>query len=320
MPKVRWWSLALLAAASCGALAQSYPAKPVFLVLPYTAGGGMGNFVVAIAQRMSESWGQQVHVDYRPGANAIIGTQHVVKSSPDGYTLLISDPSLINNALLRKLAYDPIKDLAPVIPVVRTDYALSVAPSLGASNVKEFLAIAKAKPGYINFASLGNGSTAHLAAEMLQLMAGVTLNHIPYKGSAQAIVDVSSGQVHTMLISLNSVLPFAKSGKIRLLAITSMERSPKHPDLPTVHESGVPGYELSSWYGVHAPAGTPRAAIERVNAEVRKIVADPAFHARHMEGQGFEAQPITPEQFGAFIRAEFAKWGRIVREAKVSVD
>lgn len=303
------------------AQAQGYPAKPVRLVVPYAAGGAMDSLARTIGQRLFEAWGQQVLVENKPGASAIIGMDYVAKSAADGYTLLWSDANVVINSLLfSKLPYDPVKDLAPITQLVAIHLGLVVNPSLPVKNIRELIELAKAKPGELNYASVGAGSTMHLSMEILQAMAGIKLNHIPYKGSAPALTDVSAGHVPMMFTSLGSVLPLWKAGKVRLLAVGSARRYTQYPDVPTVAEAGLPGFEVTSWFGLFAPAGTPREIINRVNAELQKIFADPALREKNLDPQGFEPIVSSPERFSEFTKSEALKWGKVVRDAKVKLD
>lgn len=306
---------------SGGAEAQGYPSKPVSLVVPYSAGGGADTLARALAQRLSETWGQQVLVVNKPGANTAIGAEYVAKSAPDGYTLLMIETALvINPSLYAKLPYDPFRDFAPVTGLVAVSQALVVNPAVPAKNLQELIQLAKTKPGEMSYASFGLGSTGHLNMEMLQQMAGIKLNHIQYKGTAPAMVDVTGGHVNMMFSSTGGVLPHWKSGKVRLLAVGSKARLPQFADIPTVAEAGLPGYEANAWFGLVAPAATPREVIGRINAGVQKVFAEPAFRERNLVPQAFESIVGPPEQFGEYMRAEAQKWGRVVRESKVTLD
>ena len=303
------------------AIAQSYPAKAVHLVVPYTPGGGADTLARATAQRLSEVWGQQVLVENKPGANTAIGAEYVAKSAADGYTLLMIETALvINPSLYAKLPYDTFRDFAPVAGLVAISQALVVTPSSPLKSVPELIQLAKTKPGEISYASFGLGSTAHLNMEMLQQMAGIRLNHIQYKGSAPAMVDVAGGHVAMMFNSTGGVLPQLKSGKLRLIAMGSKARLPQYPDIPTVAEAGLGGFEASAWFGMVAPAATPRDVIGRINGTLQKIYAEPAFREKNLLPQAFEPIVGTPEQFGEYMRAEALKWGKVARDAKVRLD
>jgi tripartite-type tricarboxylate transporter receptor subunit TctC len=271
---------------------------------------------------MSQEWGQPVLVDSRPGANAIIGTEHVVKAAPDGYTLLTSDPQLVNNAsVYAKLPYDGVRDLVSVGGLVRHNYLLVAAPNSKLANVTDIIKAAKARPQTLTYASIGIGSGFHLAMELFQSMSGMPpLVHVPYKGSPAALIDVTTGRVELMFVPIASAFPNIKAGKLRVIAMTGTNRIPQFPDLPTVAESGVPGFEVSSWFGLNAPRGTPAPVIRRVNDEVRKIVADPAFAAKYLEPYAYFPMLGSPEDFSAFLAAEFQKWGKIARDANIRLD
>ncbi len=300
--------------------AQSYPAKPVRLIVPYAAGGNADIVARIIAQKMGEVLGQQVVIDNRAGANAIIGTEIAAKSSPDGYTLLfIASGHATNPALHAKLPFDPVRDFAPISLVGATPIILTVTAALPAKTVKAVVALAKARPGELSYASSGNGSPGHLAGALLNSLSGINIVHVPYKATAQAITDLTSGQVQVMYPSITAVLPHIKAGKLRGLAITTRKRSPVAPDLPTVAESGIPGYEASIWNGMLVPAGTPQAIISRLNALVVQIIRMPEVRER-ISGLGAEPATSTPEEFNAFIAAEIRKWGKIIKDSGVRVD
>jgi tripartite-type tricarboxylate transporter receptor subunit TctC len=316
-----------LAATVCGVIpalahGQAYPVKPVFIVVPYSAGGGFDVFFRAVGQAMSPGLGQQVQIDNRAGANGIIGAEYVVKSAPDGYTVLAtSDSAVINSVLYSKLPYDLLKDLTAVTTLgMNPGHVLLAHPSVPVNNIGELIALAKAKPGQLTYASFGVGSSYHLAMELFQSLAGIKLNHIPYKGTAPAIADVAAGHVQFMFSSINSALPYTKANKLRMLAVSMPKRSPLYPDLPTFEESGVPGLVTSSWYGLNAPAGTPRVAIDRLSAEARKGVSTPAFRAKFLEPQGLEEFWRTPEQFSDLLKEQLGKWGKVVKEANIKLD
>jgi tripartite-type tricarboxylate transporter receptor subunit TctC len=274
-----------------------------------------------IGAKLYESWGQPVIVDAKPGAGGNIGTDFVAKSPADGYTILMgaSGPLAINVSLFSKLPYDPVKDLAPVILTASVPLILVTHPSLPAKNVKEFIALMKSRPGQFNYASAGPGSPQHLTAEMFKFMAKVDMAHIPYKGSGPAIVDLVGGQIPFAFESMIPVLPHVKAGKLRALAVTSAKPSPVLPEIPTVAESGVPGFESIAWYGVVAPAGTPRDIIAKLNAEMARILNLPDIKQRLIE-MGSPPVAGTPDQFGALIKSEIVKWGKVVKQAHVSLD
>jgi len=313
-------TLAILAPHAARA-ADAYPAKPVRFVVAFPPGGGTDIIARAIAQKLAERIAQQVVVDNRPGAGGNIGTDIVAKSAPDGYTMLMGSagPLAINASLFGKMPFDPIKDLAPVTLAASTPNVLVVHPSLKAATVKELIALAKARPGEINFASSGHGTPAHLAGELFNSMAGVKMVHVPYKGAAPALADLLGGQVQLMFSTMPPALPHVKDGKLRALAVTSAKRSPAAPDLPTLDEIALPGFEANTWHGVVVPAGTPRAIIARLNREIVAILHLPDVVER-FSSQGAEALGSTPEEFAAYIRSETLKWARVVRESGAKAE
>ena len=301
--------------------AASYPAKPIRLVVPFPPGGATDILARAIGQRFSEVLGQPVIVDNRPGAGGNIGSELVAKAAPDGYTLLMGTVGThaINPSLYAKMPYDHVKDFAPVILVAGVPNVLVVHPSVPARTVGEFITYAKANPGKLNFASSGSGTSIHLAGELFKVMAGVQMTHVPYKGSSPAIQDLLGGQVQLMFDNLPSALPQIKAGKLRALAVTTANRTPALPDVPTVAEAGLPGFEASSWFGVLAPAGTPPAIIARLNAEGVKWLATPEAKEK-MQNLGANAAGGTPDDFAAHIRAETVKWARVVKESGAKAE
>jgi tripartite-type tricarboxylate transporter receptor subunit TctC len=311
----------LCAAFATGASAQGFPTKPIRIVVPFPAGGTTDVLARAAAQKLTETLGQPAVVDNRPGAGGNIGAELVAKSAPDGYTLLMGTVGThaINPGLYPKLPYDHVKDFAPVILVAGVPNVLVVNPSLPVNSVQELVAYAKANPGKLNFASSGNGTSIHLSAELFKLMAGVQMTHVPYKGSAPALQDLVGGQVQLMFDNMPSSLALIKAGKLKALAVTSKERAPALPDVPTIAESGLPGYDASSWFGLLAPAGTPPPAIARLNGEIAKWLATPEAREKLL-AQGANAAGGTPEDFARFIAAETAKWQKVVKESGAKVD
>ncbi|HEY5861743.1 MAG TPA: tripartite tricarboxylate transporter substrate binding protein, partial [Casimicrobiaceae bacterium] len=298
-----------------------YPTKPVRVVVPFPAGGTTDILARAASQKLSETWGQQALVDNRPGAGGNIGAELVAKAPPDGYTLLMGTVGThaINASLYPKMPYDHVKDFAPVILVAGVPNVLVVHPSLPVNSVQELIAYAKANPGKLNFASSGSGTSIHLSGELFKVMTGVQMTHIPYKGSAPALTDLVGGQVQLMFDNLPSSLAFIKAGKLRALAVTSAQRSPALPDVPTVAESGVPGFEASSWFGLLAPAGTPRDIVTKINADTQKWLASPDAKDK-LAAQGAAAAGGSPEDFAKHIQAETAKWARVVKESGAKVE
>ena len=311
-------SLALVAAAEAQ---TAYPTKPVRVVVPFPAGGTTDILARAASQKLSETWGQQALVDNRPGAGGNIGAELVAKAPPDGYTLLMGTVGThaINSSLYPKMPYDHVKDFAPVILVAGVPNVLVVHPSLPVNSVQELIAYAKANPGKLNFASSGSGTSIHLSGELFKVMTGVQMTHIPYKGSAPALTDLVGGQVQLMFDNLPSSLAFIKAGKLRALAVTSAQRSPALPDVPTVAESGVPGFEATSWFGLLAPAGTPRDIVAKINADTQKWLASPDAKDK-LAAQGAAAAGGSPEDFAKHIQAETAKWARVVKESGAKVE
>jgi len=301
--------------------AQDYPNKPVRMVVPFPPGGTTDILARAVGQKLSESWGQQVVIDNRGGAGGNIGTDIVAKSPADGYTLLMGTVGThaINASLYGKLPFDPIKDFAPVTLVASVPNVLVVNSTVDSKSVKELIALAKSKPGQLAFASSGNGTSIHLAGELFKSMTGTAMLHIPYKGSAPAIAELLGGQTNMMFDNLPSAMPHIKSGRLRALAVTSIRRSPALPDIPTIAETGISGYEASSWFGVLAPAGTPKDVVAKIQADIAKALNAPEIKER-LSGQGAEPVGNTPEQFAEHIKAESAKWAKVVRDSGAKVD
>ena len=313
----------LLAAlsAACGAHADAYPSRPIRFVVAFPPGGGTDIIARSIAQKLSERVSQQVLVDNRPGAGGNIGTEIVAKSAPDGYTMLMGSagPLAINASLFKTMPFDPQHDLAPVTLAASTPNVLVVHPSLGVTTVKELIALAKNSPGRINFASSGFGTPAQLAGELFNSMAGVKLVHVPYKGAAPALADLLGGQVQLMFSTMPPALPHVKDGKLRALAVTSLKRSPAAPELPTLAEAGLPGFEANTWHGVVLPAGAPAEVIAKLNREIVAILHLPDVVER-LSAQGAEPVGSTPEEFAAYIRSETAKWAKVVRESGAKAE
>lgn len=311
---------ALLLVLSAGAYAQSFPNRPVRLISPYPPGGGNDVLARLIAEKMGEGLGQRVIVDNRPGANTIVGTDIVAKSAPDGHTMVLVPNSFVTNVgFYSKLPYDTVRDFAPVALVALSPQMLVAHPSVAASNVKELVALAKAKPGYFSYGSSGNGSVGHLAMALFDMMAGVKMEHIAYKGTAPAVTELLGGQIPLMMSSMLSVLPHVKAGKLKLLALSTAKRSPALPDVPTVAESGVPGYEATLWYGLVAAAKTPPALIDRLSREVQTTLRD-ADIVDKLARQGVEPYYYGPQDFAARVRTEVPKWTKVIREAGIRAE
>ncbi len=324
--RVSWRApAALVVALSCfpgqQTSAQSYPTRPVRMVVPFPAGGSTDIMARLTAQKMTEALGQQVIVDNRGGAGGIIGTDMVAKAQPDGYTLLMSS-SITHTAgpsLSKKTPYNVLTDFAPVTQTASVPLMFVINPSVPARSIKEFVALAKAKPGGLNYASPGNGTSGHLAAELFKSLAGINVVHVPYKGGGPALTDLIGGQVQMLIISAVAALPQVKNGKLRALALTSLKRSPALPDIPTVAESGLPGYEVILWYGIFLPAKAPRAIVQRLNQEIVMIMNTPEMRAR-LAPEGGVAVGNTPEQFQEVIKADVKRWAEVVKNAGISAD
>jgi tripartite-type tricarboxylate transporter receptor subunit TctC len=301
--------------------AQAFPAKSVRVIVPFAAGGTTDIVTRILAQRLTESWGQQLIVDNRPGAGGNIGSELVAKSPADGYTILMATVAThgINASLYRKIPYDPIKDFMPITLVASTPSVLMLNPAVPANSVKELIALAKARPGQLNFGSPGNGSSHHLAGELFDSMAGVKMTHVPYKGTAAALIDVMAGQIQLTFDTLPSAMPYVKGGKLKAIAVTSAKRTRSLSDLPTVSEAGVPGYEVTSWYGALAPAGTPPDVVKTLNADFVRTIRIPEVSEKMIEA-GADPVANTPEQFAGFIRSELKKWAKVVQDSGARVD
>ena len=312
---------AALAVTPAFAQAPAYPTKPIRIVVPFPPGGATDILARAVAQHLTEVWGQSVIVDNRPGAGGNIGAELVAKATPDGYTLLMGTVGThaINASLYSKMPYDHVKDFAPIILVAAVPNVLEVNPALPVNSVTELIAYAKANPGKLNFASSGNGTSIHLSGELFKVMAGVDMTHVPYKGSAPALQDLIAGQVQLMFDNLPPSLPQIKAGKLRALAVTSATRAPALPDVPTVAEAGLPGFEASSWFGVLAPAGTPPAIVAKLNAEIARWLATPEAKEKLL-AQGANAAGGAPDDFARHIASETTKWAKVVKASGAKVD
>ncbi len=307
-------------AAAVAVNAQPYPIKPLRMVVPFAPGGGTDVIARYLATGMSESMSRSVVVDNRAGANGIIGTEIVARAPADGYTLLfVSSPHSVNPSLYPKLPYDTVRDFAPISLVATSPYVLVVHPSLPARNVKELIALAKARPGEITYASGGSGSSAQLAAELFNQMAGVRLREIPYKGAGPALLAVVSGESAVVFGNALTVKPHIESGRLRALGLASPKRSPSAPELPTIAEAGVPGYSADAVLGLLATARTPRAIIDRLNAEVHKVMRMPGA-VDAMRSVGVDIALSTPEEFGRLIESEMQRWGKLIRTLKIKVE
>lgn len=312
----------LLACAASAAWAQAYPAKPVHMVVPYPAGGYYDLLARVIGAKLGENWGQPLVVENRVGANGMVGTSFVAKSAPDGYTLLMGGigPLGINPSIYSKLPYDAVRDFAPVIHVASAPNVLVVHPSVNARSVKELIAMARSDPGKLTFASAGSGSSQHLSGEMLKTMAGVSMTHVPYKGSAPSVTAILAGEVSLLFGTMADVVGHVRAGKLRALAVTSARRIPVLPDVPTMIEAGVPDFEATAWFGVSAPAGTPNDVVAKINQDVGRILRMPDVLQRISQQGSAEIVGGPPEAYGAFLRAEIAKWAQVVKASGAKVD
>ena len=305
----------LVSFAGADAWSQSYPAKPVRVIVPFGAGGPADMYARYLAQRLQEPLGQSFVVDDRPGAGSIIGTDLVAKSPADGYTLLLmSNTHTVNESLIPKKPFALMKDFVPIAPINYSDLVLVIHPSLPVKSIKELVALAKSKPNGLNYASSGTGTPYHMAGELFKSMAGVEIVHIPHKGSGEARTSVMSGQVEIMLDAITTMVPMARAGRVRALGTTGLKRSTVLPDVPTISEAGVAGYETTIWLGLMAPTGTPKAIIDRLNAEVVKIIARPDVKKAWNE-QGAEPMSMTPADFEKYLNADIAKWAKVVKSA-----
>ena len=312
---------AVLLAGTTWVAAQEYPSKPVRLIVPFAPGGGNDIVARAIAQQLSASLGRQFVVDNRAGAGGVVGAELAAKSPADGYTLFLGGVGshAVNPNLHAKLPYDPVADFAPITLIASAPSVLVVHPAVPARTIEEFTALAKANPGKLNFASNGNGSSAQLAAVLYASMAGVRMVHVPYKGLAPALADLLSGEVQLMFSSMVAIIPHIKTGRLRALAVTGRRRSPLLPEVPTLEESGLRGYEAGSWYGILAPAGTPPPIVAKLNAEIVQALQQPAIRER-LAAEGAEAIGGTPGEFAAHINAELARVGKLLRDGGVRLE
>ena len=312
--------IGLLAAATLPASAQQYPDRPIRLVVPYAPGGGTDLTSRLIALRLTESFKQQVIVDNRAGGASNIGAEITARSAPDGYTIMMAGISFsINVSIFSKLGYDPIKDFDPVSLVATVPLIVVVHPSVPATNIKELIALARAKPGTLNYASGGAGTANHIAGELFKYMTGTDIVHVPYKGGGPALADVVGGQVQLLFNTMTSTVGFMNSGKLRALAVTGKRRSPGVPNLPTVAEAGVPGYDVGAWFGIVVPRGTQRAIVNKLNSEIVRITRLPEAREQ-FAAQGAEAIGSTPEEFAQHLRVEIDKWAKVAKAAKMRAE
>jgi len=310
--------LALIAGVTA---AQPWPSKPIKWVVPFAPGGTTDILARTIGEKLSVTLGQPIIVENKPGAGGGVGAEQVAKSPPDGYTIMGGTISThaINASLYKNLPYDPVRDFAPITLIVRVPNMLVVNPDVPAKDVRELIALLKANPGKYSFASSGNGTSQHLSGELFKVMTGVEMQHVPYRGSPPALADVVGGQVTMTFDNITTAWPLVKGGKLRALAVTTAKRSPIAPDVPTLAESGLAGYEIGSWQGVFAPAGVPAEIVKRFNAEIVRIINAPDVRQKLVD-MGAEPAPNTPEEFAAMVKAEVAKWADVVRKSGATVD
>ncbi len=316
------WIASCVASALAQPAPPAWPVKPVRLVVPYTTGGGTDMVARGLAQHLSELWAQPVVVENKPGAATMIGADFVAKAPADGYTLLFSDSAtfVINQHLSSKMPYRPRVDFAPITTVVRLAPVVAVSPSIPVSSMAEFIAYAKANPGKLSYASFGAGSYPHVVSEQLKRMAGIDLIHVPYKGSSAAVTDMIGGQLSMLIVTLSVFEQHERAGKLKVLATATEKRLSLRPDLPTVAESGVPGYAVSVWFGMAAPAFTPEPVLDRIHADVLKVLADPAYRARYVTAQSLEPGGISRAAFAELLKDEEARWAQLVRESGARLD
>ena len=317
---LRAFAVSFLCVASAFA-ADSYPTKPVRFVITFPAGGPTDVVVRLVGERLTQAWGQPMIIDNRGGAGGIVGTEIVAHAAPDGYTFLVGTAGgmTINPALQSKLSYDPFRDFVPVAMLVQNPQILVAHPGVPAKNVKELVAWAKANPGKINFASAGTGTATHLGLELFKLTTGIDAVHVPYKGGAPATTDLIAGQVQLLFVSIPSVLPHVKGGRLRALAVSTPKRSASAPDVPTVAEQGYPGFDYSNWNALFAPAKTPAPIVKKVNASVVNALRQPDV-AQRLSSQGADPAPGTPEELGRYMKADAEKWRKVIKAAGIKPD
>jgi tripartite-type tricarboxylate transporter receptor subunit TctC len=316
---MRWLFGSLLLAFSLGSLAQQYPTKPVRIVVPFAPGGGSDFIARVMAQRLTAGLGQQVIVENKPGAGGMLGITQGVQSPADGYTLTLIASSYTVNPSIYKFTFDPVSDITPIIQLSQGPLLIVVRPSLPVKSTRDLIALAKAKPGQVNFASSGQGSVIHMATELFQSMAGVKMNHIPYKGTGPALTDTIGGQTDVFFSSTATAVPHVQSGKLRAIAVTTLKRIPALPDVPTVNESGVKGYDVVLWHGLIGPKGLPRAIVNRINAEAGKALKVKETAAQ-LQNDGVAPAGGTPEQFAAQIKKEIGVWRKVAADAGVKAE
>jgi tripartite-type tricarboxylate transporter receptor subunit TctC len=308
------------AIAQTAAIEAGYPSKAIRMIVPFAPGGGTDIIARLVSQDLGQAWGQSVVVDNRGGSGGIVGAELAARSSPDGYTMMLCSLGFsYAPALYRKLPYDTEKDFSPISRVATQPFIYVVVPSLGVSSMKELIALAKSKPGELRYGSGGSGGASHLGTELLRVMTGIDVTHVPYKGTGPALTAMLSGEIHFQLIGISSVVPHMKSGRMRALAVSGAKRSSAAPEVPTVAESGVRGYAFDVWYGMLFPAGTPRAIVGKANAELNRVLKSPAL-AQRFAAVGLEPSGTTSDEFARIIRSEIAKWRKVVESAKIRVE
>jgi tripartite-type tricarboxylate transporter receptor subunit TctC len=306
---------------AAGAIAQMYPTRPIRLISPYAPGGGSDTLARTIGPKLTESWGQPVIIENRPGAAGSLGAEAAARATPDGYTVLVTPSAVlaINPHIYSRLRYDSVKDFAPITIATNSPYMLVVHPSIPAANVKELIAYARSRPGQLNYSSSGNGSSTHLAGVLFGQLAGIQLLHVPYKGAAPAIVDLLGGQIHMRFSSVVPVLPHVRAGRLRALGISSAKRYGPLPDVPTIGEAGLPGFVVDSWYGILAPAGTPQPIVIKLNTEIVRHLRSEELKTR-MAADGAEVIASTPEELAKWLRDDLARWAKPVKDTGARAD
>ena len=313
--------LALVLCAALSALAQTFPSKPVRLIVPFPPGGAVDYYARAVQSRLAETLGQPILIENRAGAGGMVGAELVAKAPPDGHTLLVGNIAALatNVGVYPKMPYDPAKDFAPVIRTVAVNYVMAVHSSVPARSVAEFIAYAKANPGKLSYGSAGSGSAPHLATELFKQRTGIDVLHVPFKGGGPMVTDLLGGQIQMVIADQANLMPHVKAGRLRALGVGTLERSPTYPELPTIAEAGLPGFEARAWQGVVGPAGVPVGTVNLLNGAFAKVMAMPEVHQRLLEG-GLDPIPGTPREFAEFIRAEIAKWSKVAKDVGARVD
>ena len=319
MKRLAFWILLTL---SLSAAAQQFPSRPVKIVVPTTPGGATDALSRSIGARLAELWGQPVVVENKPGATQIIGGEYVAKSPPDGYTLIVSDAAtfIMNPITHKNLPYEGLRAFTPITLLVRFPWVIAVNPSVPTATFQELVAYAKANPGKIAYGSFGTGSSGHISVEYLKNLLGIDIIHVPYKGAGPAVTDLLANQIQMMMVTPLLVEPHARAGKLRLVAAATPNRIPRLPDLPTVAESGVPGYEAGTWFALAGPAGMPREVTYAIYSEVSKVLHEPAFKERYIDKQWFEVVADTPDEFAAFLQKDYERWEKLIKLSRVKVE